>query len=118
MAFVVGRLEVPNDVKPTFDPNLGFEKGRKQRVVPMTETEMAAAHIPPKERGYCADTYMKHRACLRNNMPFSYFCRHEMHNYHHCMEDDYIMRFKEYEREKRLRTREQRIQAANGDSDD
>ncbi|XP_040564595.1 NADH dehydrogenase [ubiquinone] 1 beta subcomplex subunit 7 [Lepeophtheirus salmonis] len=109
MSIHVGRLDVPNLVKPTFDPNLGFSNGRKPREISMTEKEMIAAKVPPGERGYCARTYVEHRSCLSKKTPFNFLCKHELHNYHHCMEEDYILRIKEYEREKRLRAREERI---------
>ncbi|XP_044265168.1 NADH dehydrogenase [ubiquinone] 1 beta subcomplex subunit 7 [Tribolium madens] len=95
----------PNE-KPTFDPLLGFENGRKERVMLATEEEMRSAKIPPEHRDYCAHHLLKYLSCRKDNWPWAVNCEHEKHVYSHCKYEDYVIRMKEYERERRLRVRE------------
>jgi len=39
----------------------------------------------------------------------SYYCMGLKHEYHECEKDDYTLRLKEYERERRLLARERRL---------
>ncbi|KAJ3655678.1 hypothetical protein Zmor_014799 [Zophobas morio] len=96
------------DEEPTFDPCLGFENGRKERVMVATEEQMRSAKIPPSERDYCAHHLLKFMACRKENWPWVVNCEHEKHVYATCKYDDYVIRMKEYERERRLRVREQK----------
>lgn len=98
--------------EPTFDPNLGFENGRKERVMIATPEQMESAKIPIQDRDYCAHLLLNFRKCRKDNWPFAVKCEHEKHEYLHCQHHDYILRMKEYERERRLRVREQKLQAA------
>ncbi|KAK9889756.1 hypothetical protein WA026_007137 [Henosepilachna vigintioctopunctata] len=88
---------------PTFDPNLGFKKPRTERVMIATDEEMRSAKIPLANRDYCAHKLIEFKACRKENWPFPVKCQHEKHAYLTCQYEDFIMRMKEYEREKRLR---------------
>ncbi|WAR23108.1 NDUB7-like protein [Mya arenaria] len=88
---IPSRLEI--DIKgPTFDPMLGFPNGRKERVAPLTHEVMVDANIPLKYRDYCSDKYLDWLQCMREES----FGRNT------------VIRWKEYEREKRLRERRKR----------
>ncbi|EAA04597.3 NADH dehydrogenase [ubiquinone] 1 beta subcomplex subunit 7 isoform X2 [Anopheles arabiensis] len=96
--------------EPSFDPNLGFPHGRKERVMIATEEEMEAAKLPLEARDYCAHKLIQYRACRSDVWPWAYKCAHEKHEYLNCEYDDYILRLKEYEREKRLLQRKLRLE--------
>uniref|UniRef100_A0A0K8RBL0 NADH dehydrogenase [ubiquinone] 1 beta subcomplex subunit 7 n=1 Tax=Ixodes ricinus TaxID=34613 RepID=A0A0K8RBL0_IXORI len=98
--------EVEN-FKPSFDPMLGFPNGRKRREMVATEAELESARIPPKNRTYCAHKLIEFKACRKDHFPLVYRCQHEKHEYEDCMYQDYLIRYKEYERERRLRAREE-----------
>ncbi|XP_031826850.1 NADH dehydrogenase (ubiquinone) B18 subunit [Nomia melanderi] len=100
------------DVVPSFDPMLGFPNGRKEREMPLTLQEMRAARIPLRFRDYCAHKYLELEACKRQNIPLPYYCRHERHAYDVCLTEDYMLRTKEYERERRLRRRQRKQEKA------
>ncbi|XP_062552900.1 NADH dehydrogenase [ubiquinone] 1 beta subcomplex subunit 7-like [Armigeres subalbatus] len=93
-----------------FDANLGFPNGRKERVMIATEQEMEAAKLPLEARDYCAHKLLEYSACRTKVWPWAYKCAHEKHEYLTCEYEDYIIRMKEYEREKRLLHRKQRIE--------
>ncbi|XP_046995475.1 NADH dehydrogenase [ubiquinone] 1 beta subcomplex subunit 7 [Schistocerca americana] len=97
--------------EPSFDPLLGFPNGRKQRVMLATEEEMISAKIPPENRDYCAHLLIKYQACRADVWPWAYKCAHEKHAYMTCEFEDYVLRMKEYERERRLLQRQKRIAA-------
>ncbi|KAK2580413.1 hypothetical protein KPH14_006164 [Odynerus spinipes] len=96
------------ETDPTFDPNFGFTKARKPRVMIATEAEMKAVRIPKDLRDYCAHLLLDVEACKRLNFPFIRNCEHEIHTYHKCEYEDYILRMKEFERERRLLERQKR----------
>ncbi|KAG6796221.1 NADH dehydrogenase [ubiquinone] 1 beta subcomplex subunit 7 [Apis mellifera caucasica] len=102
----------PDSEKPTFDPMFGFPRERKQRVMPLSEEEMIAAKIPHDLRDYCAHYYLDYIRCYMEKFPFVTRCVTEIHNYQKCEYDDYILRGKEYERERRLLVRERNRQEA------
>ncbi|XP_049824084.1 NADH dehydrogenase [ubiquinone] 1 beta subcomplex subunit 7 [Aethina tumida] len=93
--------------EPTFDPNLGFPNGRKERVMIATEEQMRSAKIPLEARDYCAHLLIKFQACRKDNWPWAVNCEHEKHAYLNCKYDDFVIRMKEYERERRLRVKAQ-----------
>ncbi|XP_063699564.1 NADH dehydrogenase [ubiquinone] 1 beta subcomplex subunit 7 [Culicoides brevitarsis] len=95
---------------PSFDPMYGFPNGRKERVMIATEKEMVAAKIPVENRDYCAHKLIDYKQCRQEVWPWTYQCAHEKHAYLTCQYEDYIIRMKEYEREKRLLRRNQNIQ--------
>jgi len=94
--------------KPTYDPNLGFEFGRKEREMIATEEEMRSAKLPLKDRDYCAHLLLKFRACRKDAWPWAVKCEHEKHAYLNCQYEDFVLRMKEYERERRMRVIQQK----------
>ncbi|XP_047986777.1 NADH dehydrogenase [ubiquinone] 1 beta subcomplex subunit 7 [Leguminivora glycinivorella] len=100
------------DDKPTFDPQSGFTNERKQREMVAKEEDLVSARIPPKFRDYCAHHLLEYQVCRYDKMPMLYKCAHEKHNYLNCEQQDYVLRMKEFERERRLRKREQRLVGA------
>ncbi|XP_046555114.1 NADH dehydrogenase [ubiquinone] 1 beta subcomplex subunit 7-like [Haliotis rubra] len=111
-AYVSHPDTAPNINKPpSFDPLLGFENGRKERTVKATREELDQARIPLEKRDYCVDDFMAFMKCRDSNFPFVLSkCSHERHVYEECEYQDFVLRMKEYEREKRLLERQKRIQ--------
>ncbi|GLV44357.1 NADH dehydrogenase (ubiquinone) B18 subunit [Carabus blaptoides fortunei] len=99
--------------EPTFDPNIGFPNGRKERVMLASEEELQSAKIPLEDRDYCSHLLLNYRACRADTWPFVYKCHHQKHEYLTCEYEDYVLRMKEYERERRLRVRQQKSGAAD-----
>ena len=99
------------DVVPSFDPQLGFTN-RKPRVMIATEEQMRSAKLPLEDRDYCAHKLLEYRACRADTFPFVYKCHHEKHDYLNCEYDDYVLRMKEYERERRLLERQKQHERA------
>lgn len=97
-----------HDCVPSFDPMLGFES-RKERVMIATVEEMESAKISLEDRDYCAHKLLKYRACRADTFPFVYKCHHEKHDYLTCEYEDYVLRMKEFERERRLLERQKKI---------
>lgn len=93
-----------------FDPLFGFEEtGRKLRTSNVTESEMDSCVLKDCQRDYCAKEYMVYRRCMYDHYPWFYKCEHEKHAWSNCQYQDYIVRMKEYEREKRLMERAKRV---------
>lgn len=95
--------------KPTFETNKGFSSRRAPRKMIACEDDLKSARVPPQFRDYCAHLLMNYLVCRYKNMPFLYRCHHEKHAYLNCEHEDYVIRMKEFEREKRLREREKRL---------
>merc|ERR1719435_924918 len=102
------------DSKPTFDPLLGFPNGRKPRELTVSQEEMEAVQLAPGSKNFCAEFEVKAKVCHYMSWPLGYKCNHARHELEHCLREDYIIRMKEYERERRLRLRAKRIAAAAG----
>ena len=94
--------------KSTRDPLYGFQGERKERVAAVSEEDMYWAKIEPNKRDYCAQHLMDLQRCRKQNYPFLAQCEHYKHEWDHCQNEDTIYRMKEFERERRLRSREQR----------
>lgn len=99
------------DVVPSFDPLMGFGD-RKERVMIATQEEMESAKIPLEHRDYCAHKLIAYQGCRSETFPFLYKCAHERHEYLTCEYEDYVLRMKEFERERRLLERQKRINKA------
>ncbi|XP_037088618.1 NADH dehydrogenase [ubiquinone] 1 beta subcomplex subunit 7-like [Pollicipes pollicipes] len=95
---------------PTFEPNYGFPAERKERVMVATEEEMSSAKLEPEQRGYCAHKLIAFNRCKRDHWPLAYKCAHEKHELANCEYDDYMLRLREYERERRLLQRKKRLE--------
>ncbi|XP_077498444.1 NADH dehydrogenase (ubiquinone) B18 subunit [Amblyomma americanum] len=117
-----GRMTVQNDTawmtvmepekkvfQPEYDPMMGFPNGRKPREMVATAVEMESAKIPPELRNFCAHKLIEMRACMKAKFPFVTACGHARHEYAACMHEDYMIRYKEYERARRLKEREERL---------
>uniref|UniRef100_A0A7R9B8T2 NADH dehydrogenase [ubiquinone] 1 beta subcomplex subunit 7 n=2 Tax=Timema TaxID=61471 RepID=A0A7R9B8T2_TIMSH len=101
----------PHPLKdPSFDPLYGFPNGRKPREMIATEEQMQSAKLPLEDRGYCAHKLLEYQSCRADVWPWAAKCHHEKHDYLNCEYEDYILRLKEYEREKRLLHRKKRIE--------
>uniref|UniRef100_A0A0K0F6E4 NADH dehydrogenase [ubiquinone] 1 beta subcomplex subunit 7 n=1 Tax=Strongyloides venezuelensis TaxID=75913 RepID=A0A0K0F6E4_STRVS len=97
------------DRPPTFDPLYGFPKGRKPREMKVTMEEMDNWNLTTAQRDYCAHLLIPFLKCQRENAPFvGHTCDTERHNWDRCEYDDYLMRIKEFERERRLLKRKAR----------
>ncbi|XP_051175325.1 NADH dehydrogenase [ubiquinone] 1 beta subcomplex subunit 7 [Leptopilina boulardi] len=94
--------------EPTFDPQMGFPNGRKERVMVATIQEMRANNVPSEFRDYCAHHYLKLEACRAREMPWIVKCTEVKDEYQQCLVDDWVLRMKEYERERRLLERKKR----------
>lgn len=92
---------------PTFPPDYGFP-GRKEREMVATQQEMNDAQLVLKQRDYCAHHLIRLLKCKRDSFPNFLACKHEQHDWDHCEHLDYVMRMKEYERERRLLQRKNR----------
>ncbi|XP_076440356.1 NADH dehydrogenase [ubiquinone] 1 beta subcomplex subunit 7-like [Babylonia areolata] len=104
---------------PTFDPMLGFSNGRKERAIEATREELDRANVPLDRRDYCVDFYLKFLRCRAENFPrVASGCHHEKHEYDQCEYEDFVMRMKEYEREKRMKERAKRIMEASEELED
>ncbi|XP_071799181.1 NADH dehydrogenase [ubiquinone] 1 beta subcomplex subunit 7-like [Asterias amurensis] len=97
----------------SFDPLYGFPEGREERVMVATQQEMNNAQVPLQHRDYCAHLYIAFFQCKRDNFPNVFACKHAKHEYEQCEYGDFVIRMKEYERERRLlaRAKRRRIQA-------
>ncbi|XP_022905070.1 NADH dehydrogenase [ubiquinone] 1 beta subcomplex subunit 7 [Onthophagus taurus] len=97
----------PHPLKESrFDPQEGFQGTRKRRSVNATKEDMLSAKIPPQNRDYCVDYLLKFQTCRKDNFPWVVACEHEKHEYLHCQHEDFVLRMKEFERERRLMVRE------------
>ncbi|XP_071121512.1 NADH dehydrogenase [ubiquinone] 1 beta subcomplex subunit 7-like [Mytilus edulis] len=94
---------------PKFDPMLGFQNGRKERVMMVSAEDMDVAKVPLRHRGYCAHLYIEWRKCMQDHFFMTSKCGHPKHDFENCEFEDYVLRMKEYEREKRLLKRQKRI---------
>lgn len=76
-----------------------------------SQDQMNLAQLPLEQRDYCAHHLLKLMKCKRDNWPNFLACKHERHDWDYCEHQDYVMRMKEYERERRLQLRKKRIEA-------
>ncbi|CRL07404.1 CLUMA_CG020377, isoform A [Clunio marinus] len=105
----------PDPNKETaFDHHFGFNGQRKERVMIATEEEMISAKIKLEDRDYCAHKLIQYKTCAADVWPWAVKCAPEKHEYMNCAFEDYVMRMKEYERERRLMERKQRIAKKRG----
>ncbi|XP_003981990.1 NADH dehydrogenase [ubiquinone] 1 beta subcomplex subunit 7 [Felis catus] len=92
---------------PTFPPDYGFP-GRKEREMVATQQQMNDAQLALQQRDYCAHYLIRLLKCKRDSFPNFLACKHEQHAWDHCEHLDYVMRMKEFERERRLLQRKKR----------
>ncbi|KAL5016698.1 hypothetical protein ScPMuIL_006287 [Solemya velum] len=109
-AYVTNPDTVPDyNAPPTFDPLQGFPNGRKERVINVTREELDKANIDLNRRDYCVDLYYNFMKCRRIDGIFAESCQHIKHDHDKCEFDDYVLRMKEFEREKRMKERAKRL---------
>ncbi|ELK06768.1 NADH dehydrogenase [ubiquinone] 1 beta subcomplex subunit 7 [Pteropus alecto] len=99
---------------PTFPPDYGFQ-GRKEREMVATQQEMNDAQLVLQQRDYCAHYLIRLLKCKRDSFPNFLACKHEQHDWDYCEHLDYVMRMKEYERERRLLQRKKRREQREAD---
>ncbi|XP_066128598.1 NADH dehydrogenase [ubiquinone] 1 beta subcomplex subunit 7 [Saccopteryx bilineata] len=99
---------------PTFPPDYGFP-GRKEREMVATQQEMNDAQLVLQQRDYCAHYLIRLLKCKRDSFPNFLACKHEQHDWEYCEHLDYVMRMKEYERERRLLQRKKRREQREAD---
>ncbi|GAB5567823.1 NADH dehydrogenase [ubiquinone] 1 beta subcomplex subunit 7 [Prionailurus iriomotensis] len=102
---------------PTFPPDYGFP-GRKEREMVATQQQMNDAQLVLQQRDYCAHYLIRLLKCKRDSFPNFLACKHEQHDWDHCEHLEpqtkqpatrrYVMRMKEFERERRLLQRKKR----------
>nr|XP_032637287.1 NADH dehydrogenase [ubiquinone] 1 beta subcomplex subunit 7 isoform X1 [Chelonoidis abingdonii] len=80
------------------------------RVMVATQQQMNDAQLPLEQRDYCAHYLIKLMKCKRDNFPNFLACQHERHEWDYCEHLDYVMRMKEFERERRLLVRKKRLE--------
>jgi len=102
---------------PTFDPQYGFPNGRKEREMHVTLKEMETAGLTEDQRDYCAHRLIDLFKCRKEKFPWVVACKHQRHVYEECQYNDWVMRMKEFEREKRLLERAKRKRIAEGGGD-
>uniref|UniRef100_A0A0N5A7R3 NADH dehydrogenase [ubiquinone] 1 beta subcomplex subunit 7 n=1 Tax=Syphacia muris TaxID=451379 RepID=A0A0N5A7R3_9BILA len=106
---IAPRLDRP----PTFDPLYGFPRGRKPREMKASWEEMNDWDLTFGQRDYCAHLLIDLKRCQVQNAPIAgYMCDDARHAYDKCEYDDYLMRIKEFERERRLLKRMERKRLA------
>jgi len=116
-AYIKNPDTTPNPkAPPTFDPSYGFENGRKERVMLATVAQMEAAGLKEEERDYCAHKLIDFMKCRKQKFPFVFNCKHVRHEWEQCEYEDYVLRMKEFERERRLLERRKRKAIANGET--
>ncbi|XP_063802431.1 NADH dehydrogenase [ubiquinone] 1 beta subcomplex subunit 7 [Pseudophryne corroboree] len=77
----------------------------QERVMVATQEQMNQALIPVRQRDYCAHHLIKFMKCKRDMWPNIFGCKHERHEWDYCEHEDYVLRMKQYERERRLMKR-------------
>ncbi|EAW84436.1 NADH:ubiquinone oxidoreductase subunit B7 [Homo sapiens] len=92
---------------PTFPPDYGFPE-RKEREMVATQQEMMDAQLRLQLRDYCAHHLIRLLKCKRDSFPNFLACKQERHDWDYCEHRDYVMRMKEFERERRLLQRKKR----------
>lgn len=110
-AYITHPDTAPDFTKPpTFDSTVGFKYDRVERNVIATRAVLDRAGVPLERRDYCVDFFLKLLRCRDQHFPRTVSsCHEQKHDYEQCEYEDYVLRMKEYEREKRLKERAKRI---------
>merc|ERR1711976_749523 len=69
---------------------------------------MSAAGLTEEQRDYCAHHLIDFYKCRRDKFPWVAGCKDIKHHWDTCQYNDFVLRMKEYEREKRLLKRAKR----------
>nr|XP_009251163.2 NADH dehydrogenase [ubiquinone] 1 beta subcomplex subunit 7 isoform X1 [Pongo abelii] len=73
-----------------------------------TQQEMMDAQLRLQLRDYCAHYLIRLLKCKRDSFPNMLACKQQRHDWEYCEHRDYVMRMKEFERERRLLQRKKR----------
>lgn len=94
----------PNPLElQSYPPNLGFKgQERQERKITATEQQMYSAKIPIEDRDFCADFLLKYAGCRKREWPWVARCYEIKEEFLQCKYEDYVLRMKEYERERRI----------------
>ncbi|NXP74726.1 NDUB7 dehydrogenase, partial [Ramphastos sulfuratus] len=93
---------------PTFPPHLGLPE-RRPRVMVASAEQLAEARVPLEQRDFCAHHLLRLLRCRRDAFPLPWLCHELRHHWDSCQHHDYVMRMKEFERERRLLQRQKRL---------
>lgn len=80
-----------------------------------TQQQMNDAQLVLQQRDYCAHYLIRLLKCKRDSFPNILACKHEQHDWDYCEHLDYVMRMKEFERERRLLQRKKRREQREAD---
>lgn len=94
-----------------YDQMEGFPEGRKERELPnATKQHLDSMNMDMFDRNFCSDEAIIFKRCQYQNWPMVNWCSRELHHYEHCLQDDFRLRMREFERERRLNARAARIE--------
>ncbi|KAM9610381.1 NADH dehydrogenase [ubiquinone] 1 beta subcomplex subunit 7 isoform 1-T2 [Morphnus guianensis] len=93
---------------PTFPAELGLPD-RRPRAMVATARQLAEGRVPLEQRDFCAHHLLRLLRCHRDAFPVPWQCRDLRHAWDACQHRDYVMRMKEFERERRLLQRQKRL---------
>ncbi|KAM8793857.1 NADH dehydrogenase [ubiquinone] 1 beta subcomplex subunit 7 [Eudromia elegans] len=104
-----GAGEEPDPLRmPSFPPREGLPE-RRPRAMVASAAQLAAARLPLEQRDFCAHRLLRLLRCHRDGFPGTPRCHRERHAWDACQHHDYVMRMKEFERERRLLQRRRRL---------
>ncbi|KAM6289216.1 NADH dehydrogenase [ubiquinone] 1 beta subcomplex subunit 7 [Aegotheles albertisi] len=93
---------------PTFPAQLGLP-GRAPRAMVASAEQLAQGRVPLEQRDFCAHHLLRLLRCHRDAFPLPWHCQPLRHAWDTCQHHDYVMRMKEFERERRLLQRQKRL---------
>ncbi|KAM6389900.1 NADH dehydrogenase [ubiquinone] 1 beta subcomplex subunit 7 [Rhynochetos jubatus] len=93
---------------PTFPAELGLPR-RAPRAMVASAEQLAGGRVPLEQRDFCAHHLLRLLRCHRDAFPAPWECQPLRHAWDACQHRDYVMRMKEFERERRLLQRQQRL---------
>ncbi|NXD46564.1 NDUB7 dehydrogenase, partial [Copsychus sechellarum] len=80
--------------------------------------QLAQGRVPLEQRDFCGHHLLRLLRCHRDNFPVPWGCHELRHAWDSCQHEDYVMRMKEFERERRLLQRQRRLRQSQGDTGD
>ncbi|XP_033927954.1 NADH dehydrogenase [ubiquinone] 1 beta subcomplex subunit 7 [Melopsittacus undulatus] len=106
--YVGGADSEPDPLRmPTFPPDLGLPQ-RRPRAPPAPPEVLSLARLPLSQRDFCSHHLLALLRCRRETFPEPWSCGELKHQWDSCEHRDYVMRMKEFERERRLLQRQKR----------
>ncbi|NXQ63067.1 NDUB7 dehydrogenase, partial [Anthoscopus minutus] len=93
---------------PSFPADLGLPR-RQPRAMVASAAQLAQAQVPLEQRDFCGHHLLRLLRCHRDNFPLPWGCHALRHAWDSCQHHDYVIRMKEFERERRLRQRQKRL---------